>query len=117
VLIVASNILQMSPHAAQRIVDGIVESQDAIAGGGIDTPLRLSHFMAQCAHESAHFRTTREFASGAAYEGRRDLGNTQPGASIESVLVKLGVVVHSPVGQHGRSRRNRGSRKKMGKCS
>lgn len=75
----APNIRQMSPTAAQKIVDGIVASQDAIAKGGIDTPLRLCHFMAQCAHESAHFGTTREFASGAAYEGRRDLGNTQPG--------------------------------------
>jgi putative chitinase len=59
----------MSPHAAQKIVDGNVDSQDAIAKGGIDTPLRLCHFMAQSAHESAHFGTTREFASGAAYEG------------------------------------------------
>jgi putative chitinase len=68
--ITASNLLQMSPHAAQKIVDGIVDSQDAIAKGGIDTPLRLCHFMAQCAHESAHYGTTREFGSGAAYEGR-----------------------------------------------
>src|SRR5205085_179017 len=41
--------------------------------------LRLCHFMAQLAHESAHFGVTREFASGAAYEGRRDLGNTTAG--------------------------------------
>src|SRR5260370_2422639 len=69
----------MSRDAAPRIVDGIVASQDEIAKGGIDTALRMCHFMAQLAHESAHFGTTREFASGAAYEGRRDLGNTQPG--------------------------------------
>lgn len=77
--ITASNIRQMSPTAAQIIVDGIVANQDAIAKGDIDTPLRLCHFMAQLAHESAHFGTTREFASGAAYEGRGDLGNTHPG--------------------------------------
>ena len=35
--------------------------------------------MAQLAHESAHFQVTREFASGKAYEGRKDLGNTQAG--------------------------------------
>ena len=35
--------------------------------------------MAQLAHESAHFQVTREFASGEAYEGRKDLGNTQKG--------------------------------------
>ena len=77
--ITASDIREMSRTAAARIVDGIVDSQQFIAQGGIDTPLRLCHFMAQLAHESAHFGVTREFASGAAYEGRTDLGNTQPG--------------------------------------
>lgn len=46
---------------------------------GIDTRLRIAHFLAQICHESAGFRTTEEFASGDAYEGRKDLGNTQPG--------------------------------------
>lgn len=36
-------------------------------------------FMAQCSHECAHFNTMEEYASGADYEGRSDLGNTQPG--------------------------------------
>merc|ERR1712159_897156 len=35
--------------------------------------------MAQCSHECDHFNTVEEYASGAAYEGRSDLGNTQPG--------------------------------------
>jgi putative chitinase len=77
--ITASDIREMSRTAAAQIVQGIVDNQQFIAQGGIDTPLRLCHFMAQLAHESAHFGVTREFASGAAYEGRRDLGNTQPG--------------------------------------
>lgn len=77
--IIASHIREMSRTAAQRIVQGIVDNQRFIAQGGIDTPLRLCHFMAQLAHESAHFGVTREFASGAAYEGRRDLGNVRPG--------------------------------------
>jgi putative chitinase len=46
---------------------------------GIDTPLRMAHFLAQLAHESAQLVYTEEVASGAAYEGRLDLGNTQPG--------------------------------------
>lgn len=45
----------------------------------INTPERLAHFIAQVAHESANFVYREEIASGAAYEGRRDLGNTQPG--------------------------------------
>lgn len=77
--ITADHIRQLSRTAADWIVDGIVANQQLIAQGGIDTPLRLCHFMAQLAHESAHFRTTREFASGEAYEGRLDLGNTQHG--------------------------------------
>jgi predicted chitinase len=46
---------------------------------GISTPLQRAHFLAQISHESGQFRYTEEIASGAAYEGRSDLGNTQPG--------------------------------------
>lgn len=49
------------------------------AHGLLDSPLRLAHFMAQVAHESGGFRYMEEIASGAAYEGRADLGNSQPG--------------------------------------
>jgi predicted chitinase len=45
----------------------------------INTPLRAAAFIAQLAHESAELRFMEEIASGAAYEGRKDLGNTQPG--------------------------------------
>lgn len=45
----------------------------------INTRLRIAHFLGQTCHESAGFRTTEEFASGDAYEGRRDLGNIKPG--------------------------------------
>jgi putative chitinase len=45
----------------------------------ITSELRMAHFIAQLAHESASFRYAEEIASGEAYEGRSDLGNTQPG--------------------------------------
>jgi putative chitinase len=80
--ITEENVRAMSRTAAPRIVQGIVDNQKAIFDGGIDTALRLSHFMAQLAHESAHFSVTREFASGAAYEGRRSLGNIHPGDGV-----------------------------------
>jgi putative chitinase len=38
--------------------------------------------LAQIAHESAGFATLVEYASGKAYEGRKDLGNTQPGDGV-----------------------------------
>jgi putative chitinase len=53
--------------------------QRTLASYGITTRLRIAHFLAQTCHESAGFSTTVEFASGEAYEGRKDLGNTHPG--------------------------------------
>lgn len=47
--------------------------------GILDSAMRLAHFMAQLAHESDNFRAMEEYASGTAYEGRKDLGNVQPG--------------------------------------
>jgi putative chitinase len=48
----------------------------------INTPARLSAFLAQLALESGALRYVRELASGEAYEGRADLGNTQPGDGV-----------------------------------
>jgi putative chitinase len=79
ITITSEQIHSLTRHAVSRIVAGIVDNQAAIRDGGINTPLRLCHFMAQLCHESASFQVTREFASGAAYEGRVDLGNTHPG--------------------------------------
>lgn len=45
----------------------------------INTPLRMAHFLSQIAHESGELRWNEEIASGSAYEGRKDLGNTQKG--------------------------------------
>ena len=51
----------------------------AMAEAQINTPRRQAAFLAQLAHESGELKYFEELASGAAYEGRRDLGNTQPG--------------------------------------
>jgi putative chitinase len=50
--------------------------------GIMDSALRLAHFMAQLIHESGSFRYMEEIASGAAYEGRADLGNVQAGDGV-----------------------------------
>lgn len=49
----------------------------------IDTAQEYAHFLAQACHESDHFKVTKEYASGKAYEGRLDLGNTQPGDGVK----------------------------------
>lgn len=45
----------------------------------INTPARQLCFLAQVGHESGGLFFTEELASGDAYEGRKSLGNTQPG--------------------------------------
>ena len=46
---------------------------------GINNRLRVCHFFGQILHESCLLRYTEEIATGAKYEGRRDLGNTHAG--------------------------------------
>lgn len=65
--------------AKESILTGVVASMSWLAKGDILLPHRLAHFVPQIGHESDRFATTKEYASGKAYEGRRDLGNTQPG--------------------------------------
>ena len=48
----------------------------------INTLQRIRMFLAQIGHESGQLRYVRELASGEAYEGRRDLGNTTPGDGV-----------------------------------
>lgn len=54
----------------------------AMNEAGINTTREKAAFLAQLAHESGELKYFEELASGAAYEGRRDLGNTQPGDGV-----------------------------------
>lgn len=64
----------------KRVIDGLVTYlPDVMDQYEINTRLRIAHFLAQLAHESDHFRTLEEYASGDGYEGRRDLGNVKRG--------------------------------------
>lgn len=50
---------------------------------GITNEKRAWMWLAQTGHESLSLRYLEEIASGAAYEGRKDLGNTQPGDGVK----------------------------------
>lgn len=65
--------------ASPVVAQGIADNSEWLAKGGIDTPARLAEFLAQACLETDYFRVLEEYASGAAYEGRKDLGNTIAG--------------------------------------
>lgn len=71
------------PDAGPRAGVFLNSLNSAMAEFGIDTPIRQAAFIAQIAHESGSLRYVREIASGKAYEGRADLGNTQPGDGVK----------------------------------
>ena len=76
----AKVLLAVVPSGRRDIIEGFAASMDkCIAFADLSTPNRLAGFIGQCAEESASFRTTVEYASGRAYNGRADLGNTHPG--------------------------------------
>lgn len=63
-----------------KIVNGLVEHlPEVLETYNINNKLRIAHFLGQLGIESDHYRTYEEYASGQAYEGRRDLGNVKVG--------------------------------------
>lgn len=78
-MISTTQLQAICPHAGGRISSFIQPINDAMSRFSILTPRRMAAFLAQCAHESTEFLNMRELASGNAYEGRTDLGNTQAG--------------------------------------
>lgn len=74
---------QLAKVYMHRSVDALdqymVKLNAAMTEFGINTPLRQAAFLAQLGHESGELRYFEELATGMAYEGRVDLGNTQPG--------------------------------------
>lgn len=86
-LVTAATLLAIggvSTAAAKQHVDMIDDNLPGLMERfEINTPLRIAHFLAQCAHESDSFNALEEYASGRAYEGRADLGNVRPGDGVK----------------------------------
>lgn len=76
-------LIRIMPHAnSGRASFFLPHLNAAMAEFEIDSPTRQAAFLAQIAHESGNLRYVRELASGEAYEGRSDLGNTEPGDGV-----------------------------------
>lgn len=76
------------PRAKNPILTPIValiqkDPKLSLQHSGLYTLRRKACFLGQIAHETDGFHTLEEYASGAAYEGRKDLGNVQPGDGIK----------------------------------
>ncbi|MFD1330710.1 hypothetical protein ACFQ4O_01715 [Methylopila musalis] len=63
----------------QKAVDGLTAILKGWSLFGDGDLRKLAYILATAFHEADRFRTMEEYASGAAYEGRKDLGNTQAG--------------------------------------
>lgn len=78
--ITRDDLLKFCPNYSRRRIDEDVQVLNAWAPTfGINTPMRMAHFLAQCAQESGGFRYVEELASGAAYDTghlAQVLGNT-----------------------------------------
>lgn len=76
---------KFAPSGKDAILQGVVDEfpLTGAAFGLTKSRLIMCHFLAQACHESANFRTTREFwgptPAQKRYEGRKDLGNVKPG--------------------------------------
>jgi len=72
-------LIKIMPEGKRRLPLFVEPINSTLAEFSINTPDRAAAFLAQLGHESGQFRYMAELASGAAYEGRDDLGNTEPG--------------------------------------
>lgn len=70
------------PFAGERADTYAEPLAETMVQFDISSPLRIAAFLAQLAHESGELRYVCELASGKAYEGRADLGNTEPGDGV-----------------------------------
>jgi putative chitinase len=82
-MITVDQFRSIMPHARSKVPLFADALNDAMDEFEVSTPQRQAAFLAQVAHESGELRYVEELASGAAYEGREDLGNTEPGDGIK----------------------------------
>jgi putative chitinase len=78
-----SEVMNIPLARAQKWADALTA---AMAGGQINTRLRIAAFLSQIGHESGSLVYVKELGGPsyfAKYEGRKDLGNTQQGDGVK----------------------------------
>lgn len=75
-LITLQQLKTIMPASKERASLFLGPLNAAMAEFGIDTRNRMAAFLAQVGHESGQLKFMEELASGAAYDKREDLGNT-----------------------------------------
>ena len=75
-------LLAIMPLARTRAAAFLAPLNATMLEFGITTLARQASFLSQVGHESGQLRYVHELASGQAYEGRADLGNTQRGDGV-----------------------------------
>lgn len=76
---VLAQVMSPSVVARDRFAALLPAVAQCLAECGCTTAERIAMWAAQIGHESAGLRYMEEIADGSAYNGRTDLGNTQPG--------------------------------------
>lgn len=77
-----TQLLAIMPNARSKAGLFLPALNAAMAEFSINTSARQASFLSQVAHESGQLVFVRELASGAAYEGRTDLGNVVAGDGV-----------------------------------
>ena len=82
-ILTAAGLITIMPNARRVATAYVGPLNEAMDAYDITTPRRQAAFLGQVAHESGQLQYTRELwgptPAQAAYEGRRDLGNVEPG--------------------------------------
>lgn len=81
-MITLHELKEIMPYAGKRAEIYIEPLNSSMLEFQITGPVREAAFLAQIAHESGSLKYVKELASGEAYEGRKDLGNTEPGDGV-----------------------------------